>query len=84
MGNTAKRQRLRNGINRPGLAARAAEATHQEERQCSMAEAARERKALQRARQRVREALSQQLALEQGVEDHLTVREMNRISFRIA
>jgi hypothetical protein len=64
MDNTAKRQRLQNGISRPGLAARAAEVAHQEECRCSMAEAARERKALQRARQRTREALSQQLASE--------------------
>jgi hypothetical protein len=84
IGNTAKRQRLRNGISRPGPIVRAAEVAHQEERRCSMAEAARERKALQRARQRAREALSQQLASEQGVEDHLTVREMNRISLHIA
>ena len=48
-----------------------------------MAEVAKERKALQRARQRAREALSQQLVLEQGVEDQLIVREMNRISLRI-
>jgi hypothetical protein len=49
-----------------------------------MAEAARERKALQRARQRAREALLQQLASEQGMEDHLIVREMNQVSLFIA
>jgi hypothetical protein len=59
MGNTAKRQWLRNGISRPRPVARATEATHQEECRCSVAEAAREWKALQRARQRTREALSQ-------------------------
>jgi hypothetical protein len=32
MGNTTKRQRLRNGISQPGPATRAAEAAHQEER----------------------------------------------------
>jgi hypothetical protein len=47
-----------------------------------VAEAAREQEALQRACQRAREALLQQLASKQGVEDHLTVREMNRISLR--
>jgi hypothetical protein len=64
MDNTTKRQRLQNGISRPSPTARAAEAAHQEERRCSMAEAAREWKALQRAIQRAREALSQQLASE--------------------
>jgi hypothetical protein len=59
IGNTAKRQWLRNGISRLGPAARAAEVALQEERQSFVAEAARERKALQRARQRAREALSQ-------------------------
>jgi hypothetical protein len=49
-----------------------------------VAKAAREWKALQRAHQRAREALSQQLASEQGVEDHMTMREMNRISLHIA
>jgi hypothetical protein len=84
MGNTAKRQRLQNGISRPGSTPRAAEAAYQEERRCFVVEVARERKALQRARQRAKEALSQQLASEQGVEDHMIAREMNRISLCIA
>jgi hypothetical protein len=38
MGNTAKRQRLLNGISRPRPAARAAKAAHEEERRRSVVE----------------------------------------------
>jgi hypothetical protein len=87
MGNTAKRQRLRHGISRPGPAARLAEARLQEEQQALVAAKARERKACQRARDRQRheEALVlASVAPDLEVEDNLTVRELNRISLRIA
>jgi hypothetical protein len=87
MGNTAKRQRLRQGISRPGPAARLAEARLQEELRAVVTERARERKALQRARDRQRHEETLVLASvppDHEVEDALTARELNRISLRIA
>lgn len=86
MGNTAKRQRLRQGISRPGPAARLAEARLQEEFRAVATEGARERKALQRARDRQRHEEALVLASvpsDHEVDDALIVRELNRISFRM-
>ena len=87
MGNTAKRQRLRQGISRPGPAARLAEARLQEDLRAVVTERARERKALQRARDRQRHKETLVLASvppDHEVEDALTARELNLISLRIA
>lgn len=87
MGNTSKRQRVRNGVSRPGPTERAAAARLEEVRRASVAEAARERKTRQRARDREREQETLLLASmppNHDIEDHLTVRDLNRISLRIA
>jgi hypothetical protein len=87
MGNAAKRQRTRHGISRPGPAARLAQARLQEELQAVVAENARERKARQRARDRQRVEETQllvDLSPDPEGEDHLTVRELNRRSLRLA
>ena len=87
MGNTAKRQRVRYGVSRPGPAARAAETRLRNEQRSAIVEGARERKARQRARDRQLVEETRVLASEppdEDDEDHLTVRESNRISSRIA
>jgi len=87
MGNTAKRQRVRHGISRPGLAARLNEARLREEQQAAVTDAARERKARQRARDRERHEETLVLASvlpDDDVQDSMTVRELNRMSLRIA
>lgn len=87
MGNVAKRQRVRNGINRPGPAARATAARLHEEQRTLETENARERKSRQRSRDRERhkEALIlASTAPDVEVDDSLSVRELNRISLRVA
>ena len=87
MGNVAKRQRVRNGINRPGPAARATAARLHEEQRTLETENARERKSRQRSRDRERhkEALIlASTAPDVEVDDSLSVRELNRISLRLA
>ena len=87
MSNTAKRQRVRHGISRPGPAARLNEARLQEAQQAAVTDAAKERKARQRARDRERHEETLVLASvlpDDDVQDSMTVRELNRMSLRIA
>ena len=87
MGNVGKRQRVRNGIIRSGPAARATVACLHEEQPTLVAQNTRERKSRQRSRDRERhkEALIlASTAPNVEVEDNLSVRELNRISLRVA
>ena len=85
MDNVGKRQRVRNGISRPGPAARATAARLHEEQRTLVAQNARERKSRQRSRDRERHKESlilASIAPNVEVEDSLSVRELNRISLR--
>ena len=87
MGNVGKRQRVRNGISRPGPATRTTATRLYEEQRTLVAQNARERKSRQRLRDRERhkEALIlASTAPDVEVEDNLSVRELNRISLRVA
>ena len=87
MGNVGKRQRVRNGISRPGLAARATAARLHEEQRTLVAQNARERKSRQRSRDRERHKEALILASttpDVEVEDSLSLRELNRISLHVA
>jgi hypothetical protein len=95
MVNTARKQRVRHGVLRPGPVERVGAARLEEEERTATMEAARARKASQRAserqrvheRQRVRERQREEEAqllvserLQNGVEDHMSVRDLNRVS----
>ena len=87
MGNIGKRQRVRNGISRPGPAAKATAARLHEEQHTLVAQNARERKSRQRSRDRERHKEALILASTTPnveVEDSLLVKELNRISLRVA
>jgi hypothetical protein len=87
MVNTARRQRERDGVLRPGPIERAGAVRLEEQERTATMEAARARKASQRVHERQREEDVQLLAserLQNGVEDHMSVRDLNRVSLRIA
>jgi hypothetical protein len=80
-------ERLRHGVHRLGPAARADAARLEEEERAATMEAARTCKALQRACEREREEEAYLLAserLDSDIEDHMSVRDLNWISLRIA
>ena len=87
MGNATKRQRRRHGIHRPGPAARESAARLADDERIACQNAARVRKANQRARERQRGQETIDLVAEpshRDVSDHMSMREINRVSLRIA
>jgi hypothetical protein len=87
MVNTARRQRERDGVLRPGPIERAGAVRLEEQERTATMEAARARKASQRARERQRKEEAQLLAskcLQNGIEDHMSVKDLNRVSLQIA
>jgi hypothetical protein len=84
---TARRQWVQHGVHRPDPAERAIAMRLEEEERTTTIEASRARKASQRACKRQREEEARLLAserLQNGIEDHMSVRDLNRISLRIA
>ena len=78
---------MRNGISCPGPATRATAARLHEEQHTLVAQNARERKSCQRSRDRERHKevlILASTAPDVEVEDSLSVRELNRISLRVA